>query len=180
MKLIWWALGLFVGTILYGALSCWLLFTTLWDITSALLLFVLSAAAFLLAIIGYRNFRSIFGKIGGWLLGTGSFLLAGFFLLFLLLKPIALTLGGVKHITASESPDGYYTVNFIYFDAGATGTFGIRGELDGPLWFTKRVYYEQRVTEVDVIWKNDNTIVINGHSMNLQKGEVFGTAQENE
>lgn len=139
-----------------------------------LLLFITSAAAFCLTIKGYRHLHGWLRKTGGWLLGICSFLLAGFLLLLIFLKLVVLTLGGAEHISASESPDGRYTVDFMYFDAGATGTFGVRGELDGPLWFRKHVYFEQRVTEANVQWENNGTIVINGHHIDLQKGGTFG------
>lgn len=174
MKPIWQALGLFTGSMIYGVFSYWLLVMTLWDVSSVLLMFVAAAAAFWLTIKGYRHFHSGLGKICGWLLGIGSFLLSGILLLLLLLELSIQTLGAVEYRATSESPDGRYTVDFEYFDAGAAGTFGIRGELDGPFWFTKYIYYEKRVTEADVHWKNDDTIVINGHILNLQKGEIFG------
>lgn len=37
-------------------------------------------------------------------------------------------------IKTISSPGGDYIIDFYYFDAGATGLFGVRGEIDGPLW----------------------------------------------
>ena len=177
MKQIRWATGLFIGSVLYGAFSYWLLVTTLWDVSSVLLMFVASVAAFWLTIKGYHGLSGWLGKLGGWLLGIASCLLSGVLLLFLLLDLLILAFGAAEHIATSESPDGRYTVDFEYFDAGAAGPFGIRGELDGPLWFTKQIYYERRALEADVTWQNDHTVLINGHTLDLQKGETFGYAR---
>ena len=179
MKLIWWATGLFVGSVLYGAFSYWLLVTTLWDVSSVLLMFTFSAAAFWLTIKGYKSLQgALLGKIGGWLLGAGSFLLSGGLLLFLLLDLLILLFGATEHIATSESPDGRYTVDVEYYNGGAVGPFGIRGELNGPLWFTKSIYHEPRGYEADVTWLNDYTVSINGHTLDLQKGEVYGYGRE--
>lgn len=173
MKQIRWATGLFIGSVLYGAFSCWLLVTTLWDVSSVLLMFVASVAAFWLTIKGYHGLSGRRGKLGGWLLGTSSFLLSGILLLFLLLDLLILVFGAAEHIATSESPDGYYTVEFVFYNGGAVGPFGIRGELNGPLWFTKSIYHEPRGFEADVTWQNDYTVLINGHTLDLHKGETF-------
>ena len=47
------------------------------------------------------------------------------------------------------------------------------GVLDGPLWFKKRIYYEDPMQEVDVEWENNYTVTINKHTLNLKKGEFY-------
>lgn len=79
-----------------------------------------------------------------------------------------------EHVQTVHSPDGRYTVELYRFNAGAVGPFGVRGELDGPLWFKKRIYYQQRKQEVNVAWENDHTITINNQTLNLDEGETFG------
>ena len=179
MKQIRWATGLFIGTLLYGAFSYWLLITTLWDVSAVLVMFIASVAAFWMTIKGYQSLTSRRGKISGWLLGIGSFLLSGALLLLLLLDLLILVFGAAEHIATSESPDGRYTVEFVFYNGGAVGPFGIRGELDGPLWFTKSIYHEPRGFEADVTWQNDHTVLINGHTLDLQEGETFGYARDN-
>ena len=111
-------------------------------------------------------------------MGITSLLLAGLLLLFLLLQLALFTLlGGPKHLTTSESPNKTYTMDFYYFDAGAMGTFGIRGQLDGPLGFKKHIYYERHATEAKVEWVDNHIVKINGHQLNLKNGESFGYTQ---
>lgn len=79
-----------------------------------------------------------------------------------------------EHIKTVSSPDNGYTIDFYFWDAGAAGTFGIRGELNGPLWFKKRIYYEKRTENVNVEWKSNNKVSINNHTLKLNEGETFG------
>jgi len=79
-----------------------------------------------------------------------------------------------EHIKTVSSPDNGYTIDFYFWDAGAAGTFGIRGELNGPLWFKKRIYYEKRTGNVNVEWKSNNKVSINNHILKLNEGETFG------
>nr|WP_281243033.1 DUF5412 family protein [Gracilibacillus ureilyticus] len=74
----------------------------------------------------------------------------------------------------TESPDGRYVIEFYQWDQGATGTFGIRAEFNGPLWFTKDIYYERRTENADVKWLDNHTVSINGNTLDLAKGEKFG------
>ena len=179
LKQIRWATGLFIASVFYGAFSYWLLVTTLWDVSVVLIMFITSVAAFWLTIKGYHSLTGRRGKISGWLLGIGSLLLSGVLLLFLLLDLLVLVFGAAEHIATSESPDGRYTVEFVFYNGGAVGPFGIRGELDGPLWFTKSIYHEPRGFEADATWQNDHTVLINGHTLDLQEGETFGYARDN-
>lgn len=112
-------------------------------------------------------------------MGVFSFLFSGLLILFLLLQLTLMTvLGGITHLATSESPNKNYRIDFIYFDAGAMGTFGVRGELDGPFGFKKRIYYERHATEAKVTWINNDIVSINGHQLNLKKGEYFGYIQK--
>ena len=86
----------------------------------------------------------------------------------------ASSLGANKHIKTVQSPDGNYTIDFYSYDAGATGSFGIRGELNGLLWFKKRIYHPDREEQVEVEWKNDSTVSINNHILNLSEGDTYG------
>ncbi len=79
-----------------------------------------------------------------------------------------------KHVKTIHSPNGDYTVDFYRWDQGATGTFGIRGELNGPLWFKKRIYIQKRMEDVSVDWQSNDIVSINNHILNLKEGETFG------
>lgn len=83
-------------------------------------------------------------------------------------------MGANKHIKTVSSPEDNYTIDFYRFDAGAAGSFGVRGTLNGPLWSKKRIYYQQSVEQVEVEWENNSTISINNHLLNLKKGDTFG------
>ena len=49
----------------------------------------------------------------------------------------------------------------------------VTGIVNGPLWFKKRIYYGVPMHEVDVEWKNSHIIVINNHTLDLDKGETY-------
>jgi hypothetical protein len=72
-----------------------------------------------------------------------------------------------------QSPDEKYTINFYITDAGGMGTFGVLGELRGPLWFKKKIYVEKRVKQVDVKWVDNHTALINNHRLDLTTGGVL-------
>jgi hypothetical protein len=103
-----------------------------------------------------------------------SFLLSIVLFLAILLSLFASWLGANEHIEIVHSPDGNYTIDFYRFDVGAAGSFGVRGELNGPLWGKKRIYYQNRVEEVEVEWENNTTISINNHILNLKDGDTYG------
>ncbi|WP_256464174.1 DUF5412 family protein [Halobacillus amylolyticus] len=49
-----------------------------------------------------------------------------------------------------------------------------KGELNGPLWFKKRIYYQERTENVDVEWESNDTVSINNHILNLDEGDTYG------
>lgn len=129
--------------------------------------------AFILGILGFKDKRNFWTKTRSWLtlfLST----LTSFALLFIVLFTLVFSFGSNEHFKTVSSPDQRYTIDFYRWDAGAAGTFGIRGEINGPLWFKKRIYYEKRVEDVEVDWKNNHEVSINKHVLNLDKGETFG------
>ncbi|GAA0335521.1 hypothetical protein GCM10008967_27770 [Bacillus carboniphilus] len=88
-----------------------------------------------------------------------------------------LTFGGVgdgtKHILTTHSPDGEYTIDFFVINPGAMGSFRVEGELNGPLWFKKLIYFERRVVNVDVQWLDNNTVKLNNHKLDLKNDETY-------
>lgn len=81
-------------------------------------------------------------------------------------------IGGKELLQTVESPNQEYTVHFYSWDAGAAGTFGIVGEIDG-VWFDKRFYRERHAEVLEVEWINDRTISINNHQLDLEMEEIY-------
>lgn len=78
-----------------------------------------------------------------------------------------------EHIETTQSPDNKIVIDFYTLNGGAATSISVTGVLNGPLWFKKRVYYEDPMHKVDVEWGNNYTITINNHTLNLKKGESF-------
>ncbi|WP_167360071.1 DUF5412 family protein [Halobacillus dabanensis] len=109
-----------------------------------------------------------------WFSITLSALLTTALILGSLLTISLSSLGAKEKLKTVKSPDGAYVIDFYRFDAGAAGTFGIIGELNGPLWSKKKLYYQQRTEEVNVEWQGEEVVIINNKELNLKKGEVYG------
>lgn len=138
------------------------------------ILLIISLLAFILGILGFKDKRNWRTKTRSWVTVIISLLLSVVLFLATLLTLLASSFGANEHIKTVQSPDGNYTIEFYRYDAGAAGSFGIRGELNGPLWFKKRIYYRDKQEEVEVEWKNNSTVSINNHSINLKEGETYG------
>lgn len=82
--------------------------------------------------------------------------------------------GKQEVIMTTSSPDKDYTIHFYRWDEGAMGTFGVRGELQGPLWFKKRIYLESRVDHVNVEWITHDTVSINKRLLNMVDSDTHG------
>jgi hypothetical protein len=176
LKFFKWASALFSICLAFSMFCGWLITNTLWTFSNSIL-FVLCISLIYVIYLSMKSYKTIHGykKIWVWLMGTVSFSISGLLIIFLLLQFTFITLlGGPTHLTTSESPNKNYRIDFIYFDAGAMGTFGIRGELNGPLGFKKQIYYERHATEAKVTWVENDIVNINGHQLNLKKGEYFG------
>jgi len=138
------------------------------------ILLLVSVIVFILGIKGFKDKRNWQVKTRSWLTVILSFLMSIVLILAILLSLFASFLGVIEHIETVHSPDGNYTIDFYRFDGGAAGPFGVRGELDGPLWVKKRIYYQERVEKVEAEWENTTTISINNHILNLKDGDTYG------
>ena len=138
------------------------------------ILLLFSLLAFVLGIIGFKDKRNWRSKTRSWLTVILSSLLSIALFLAISLSLFASLFGANEHIKTVQSPDGTYTIDFYRYDAGAAGTFGIRGELNGPLWFKKRIYYRDREEQVEVEWITNSTVSINNRTLNLKEGETYG------
>lgn len=72
-------------------------------------------------------------------------------------------------IQTETSPDEKIELNFYSFDAGGMGTFGVIGEVNGPLWFKKRIYYEKRIQDIEIEWIDNDTLLINKQLIELKE-----------
>ncbi len=135
---------------------------------SLLLLFLLTMIALVFGGLGFNYRGTVLSKIRSWLTLFFVIILSLTWLFLLLTTYI----GGKQLLKTVHSPNDYYTISFYSWDAGAAGTFGIVGEIDG-VWFNKRFYREKRIEQVEVYWINNSIISINGHELNLDNKEVF-------
>lgn len=138
------------------------------------ILLILSLAAFIFGINGFKDKRNRHTTTRSWLTVILSSILSIAFLLATLFVLVATGFGANKYLETVQSPDGTTTIDFYQYDAGAMGSFGVRGELNGPLWFKKRIYYQDNIENVEVKWENESTVSINNHLLDLKKGERYG------
>ncbi len=75
-----------------------------------------------------------------------------------------------EYITEETSPDGTYTLK-AYVSSTSLSADAVRGELifnerNGK---TKNVYWNYRESTAKIEWIDDDTVVINGHRLNVPK-----------
>lgn len=160
-------------------ISCYSLYSNLtntwWLIAPPnYILLLISVLGFILGMKGFKDKRNWRTKTRSWLTVTFSSLTSIVLVLSVSLTLLFSFLGANEHIKTESSPDNDYTIEMYRYDAGAAGSFGIRAELNGPLWFKKRIYLQPRTMEADVEWENNHTVSINKRTLNLKKGETHG------
>ena len=134
----------------------------------ALTLWLISVGTFIIGIIGFEDKSSKRAKWRSWLTVIIIIPLSIAFFLGVLVNTIAR-----DHIETTQSPDNKITIDFYTLNGGAATSISVTGVLNGPLWFKKRVYYEDPMHEVHVGWENNYIVTINNHTLNLKKGEFF-------
>ncbi|TDL31739.1 hypothetical protein E2R51_10950 [Jeotgalibacillus sp. S-D1] len=132
-----------------------------------------SVIAFILGIKGLKDKRNRWTKVRSWLTLVLSSLLS-IVLSLAILFGLHFSSGANVYLKTINSPDGKYTIDFYRWDQGAMGTFGVRGELNGPLWIKKRIYIQKRTEDVNVEWESNDAVLINNHLLNLDNGETYG------
>ena len=72
------------------------------------------------------------------------------------------------------SPNGEHTFKAYLVNGGATVDFAIRGEVqfNNSSKKPKTIYWNYHESEANIKWLDNNTIVINGHELNVAK-EIF-------
>lgn len=131
---------------------------------------ILSILVLAIAILGFKDTSNKSTKVRSWISTVLSLAL-----IFILLGALSFTsiFSGYKQLlTTTHSPDKHYTISFYKTDAGAMGSFGVIGELKGPLWFKRVFYYEGKTDQVDLEWVDNHTISINDQKVNLLNGET--------
>nr|WP_088072793.1 DUF5412 domain-containing protein [Gottfriedia luciferensis] len=73
------------------------------------------------------------------------------------------------YLTKETSPNGEYTLKTYVSSGGATTSFAIRGELvfNKRNKKTKNIYWNYRESTADIEWIDNDTVVINGHTLNV-------------
>ncbi|WP_145147459.1 DUF5412 family protein [Paenibacillus xylanexedens] len=131
---------------------------------------ILSILGLALAILGFKDTSNKSTKVRSWISTVLSVVL-----IFILLGALSFTSifsGSKQLLTTTHSPDKHNTISFYKTDAGAMGSFGVVGELKGPLWFKRVFYYEGKTDQVDLEWVDNHTISINDQKVNVSSGEM--------
>ena len=74
-----------------------------------------------------------------------------------------------EYRTEEISPDGKYTLKAYVANGGATTSYSVRGELVFNKRFnkTKNIYWNYREDVANIKWTDNDTVVINGHSLDV-------------
>lgn len=73
------------------------------------------------------------------------------------------------YLTEETSPDGNYTIKAYLTNGGATTSFAIRGELvfNNRKNKEKNIYWNYREETANIEWINNDTVIINGKTLNV-------------
>ncbi|WP_087456524.1 DUF5412 domain-containing protein [Tumebacillus avium] len=75
-----------------------------------------------------------------------------------------------EFLTQSSSPNKTYTIDFYLVNGGATTDFSVRGELViNKTKERENIYWEYRTENVKAVWKDEYTVLINGHELDVRK-----------
>ena len=76
-----------------------------------------------------------------------------------------------EYLTEETSKDGNYTLKAYLANGGATTSYSIRGELvfNNPDNKTKTIYWNDREETANIECVDNDTVVINGHSIDVSK-----------
>src|SRR5690606_13168128 len=147
----WSSIILFSLCLSFFGFCIYLMSKTLWTFSFTTL--IVAGLIFVLIIYTltkeYKQLSRI-KKVVAIFVNTTSIVFMSIIILFFSLKIVVYSLGGTEHLLTSYSPDMGYKLDFYAFDAGAMGSFGIRGELDGPFGFKKQIYYERHAEEANI------------------------------
>ena len=79
-----------------------------------------------------------------------------------------------EFLTEEESPDGRYTLRAYVTNGGATTPYAVRGELvfNKQEKEAKNIYWNADEETAEITWTDEDTVLINGHSLDVP-GEEF-------
>lgn len=164
-----WSFILCLLLLVFSLQSLYASYNQTWQVAPpALTLWLLTVIAFVTSIIGFKDKRSRTARWRSWLTVVITFPLSAIFLLGVVVNIFAR-----EPIETAQSPDSKFIIDFYTLNGGAATSISVTGIVNGPLWFKKRIYYEDPMHKVDVEWKNNHIIIINNHTLNLDKGETF-------
>jgi hypothetical protein len=144
--------------------------TMTWQVSPrAYILLIITVLVFISGVIGIKDIKNQYSKIRSLI----TLILTGMLVFLLFLGAIRPLIVSEDLITTTHSPNGNYTVKLYLTNGGATTSFGITGYLEGPLWFKKIIYDDYKTDQAEVHWLNNNTVSINRHKLNLNKGQTY-------
>ncbi|MFJ7936494.1 DUF5412 domain-containing protein [Sporosarcina sp. NPDC096371] len=75
-----------------------------------------------------------------------------------------------EYLTEETSPNGQYTLKAYVTNGGATTSYAVRGELvfNKKANKTKNIYWNYREDTANIMWTDNDTVVINGHTLDAQ------------
>ncbi len=78
-----------------------------------------------------------------------------------------------EYLGESTSSNGTYTIKTYLCNGGATVAYAVRGELiiNTKSNKIKNIYWDYKIQQSDITWEDDDTVIINGHIINLPNGE---------
>lgn len=76
-----------------------------------------------------------------------------------------------EYLTEETSPNGKYTLKAYVTNGGATTSYSVRGELvfNDKENKTKNIYWNDREESANISWTDNNTVIINGHPLDVTK-----------
>jgi hypothetical protein len=78
-----------------------------------------------------------------------------------------------EFLTESTSENGAYTIKAYLCNGGATVSYAIRGEVitNDKGHKRKNIYWDYKIDKADISWEDNDTVIINGHKINLPNGK---------
>lgn len=78
-----------------------------------------------------------------------------------------------EYLSKSTSPNGTYTIRTYLCNGGATVDYAVRGELiiNNKNKKARNIYWEYKINVSEITWDSDDTVIINGHKINLPSGK---------
>jgi hypothetical protein len=79
-----------------------------------------------------------------------------------------------EFLTEEISPAGTYSLKAYVTNGGATVSYAVRGELvfNDKEGKSETIYWNYREETADIIWTDDDTVIINGQTLDVP-GDIF-------